>query len=302
VFDIFTEEIELTIKNGIASLYWYLGDLKKAWLRASVDPKLCDSLFSRRNPDGSKFTKRQLMDMLYEHLRNSDFNRRLEISRNFVRFLVEHKSFVPQDDRHKIQVGEHCALKLKQIIQDQNRERERRDFSPVTAATDRSNQNSPSALRAIQESFTKAKDLPPQQRGYELEKIFGRLMLVNGVPVEEPFRIEGEQIDGAIKYEGHYYLIEAKWTEAKADPKEIGSFYFKVEGKLGGRGIFISMNGYTDGVIGALPRGKELRVILLDGVHFAHVVFGTYSFQQLLDHAISHASVKATIYCPHSIN
>jgi hypothetical protein len=126
--------------------------------------------------------------------------------------------------------------------------------------------------------------------------------LVNGVPVEEPFRIEGEQIDGAIKYEGHYYLIEAKWTEAKADPKEIGSFYFKVEGKLGGRGIFISMNGYTDGVIGALPRGKELRVILLDGVHFAHVVFGTYSFQQLLDHAISHASVKATIYCPHSIN
>jgi hypothetical protein len=74
------------------------------------------------------------MDTLYEQFHNSDFNRRLEISRNFVRFLVELKSFVPQDNRHKIQVGEHCALKLKQIIRDQNKERATRDFSPVTAA------------------------------------------------------------------------------------------------------------------------------------------------------------------------
>jgi hypothetical protein len=269
--------------------------------RAGVDPKLCASLFSRRNTDGSKSTKRQLMDMLYEQLRNSDFNRRLEISRNFVRFLVEHKSFVPQDDRHKIQVGEHCALKLKQIIQDQNRERERRDYSPTTIA----HQPDPNPffrLKSIQESFTKAKDLSPQQRGYELEKIFTRLMLASGIPVEEPFRIEGEQIDGAIKYDGHYYLIEAKWTEAKTDPKEIAGLYFKVEGKLEGRGIFISMNGYSEGVLGALPRGKELRVLLLDGVHFANVIFGTYSFQQLLDHAVGHACLKASIYCPHFIN
>jgi hypothetical protein len=62
-------------------------------------------------------------------------------------------------------------------------------------------------------------------------------MRVNKIPVEEPFRIEGEQIDGAIKYDGHFYLIEAKWTDAKADPKEIGSFSFKVGGKMDGRGI-----------------------------------------------------------------
>jgi hypothetical protein len=54
-----------------------------------------------------------------------------------------------------------------------------------------------------------------------LEKIFQRLMVVSSIPVEEPFRIEGEQIDGAIKYDGHYYLIEAKGTEAKTDPKEM---------------------------------------------------------------------------------
>jgi hypothetical protein len=128
MFDIFTEEIELTIKSGIANLYWYLGDLRKAWLRAGVDRRLCESLFRRRQADGSKFTKRQLMDMLYEELRNTDFNRRLEISRNFVRFVIEHQNFVPQDDGHKIQVAERCALKLKEIIENQNKEREQREI------------------------------------------------------------------------------------------------------------------------------------------------------------------------------
>jgi hypothetical protein len=96
MFDIFTEEIELTIKSGIANLYWFHGDLKKAWLRAGVDQSVCDSLVSKRQNDGSKFSKRQLMDMLYERLRKSDLNRRLEVSRNFVRFLIEHKALYPR--------------------------------------------------------------------------------------------------------------------------------------------------------------------------------------------------------------
>jgi restriction endonuclease len=300
MFDIFTEEIELTIKSGIANLYWYHGDLKKAWLRAGVASGLCDSLFNKRKEDGSKFSKRQLMDMLYEQLRTTHLDRRLEVSRNFVRFLVEHVNFVPQEDGHRIEVAERCALKLRQIIDEQNKERdrqiERRRQTPAQTRPDTVKE-----LTAIQGKFTRAKDLPAQQRGYELEKIFAGLMRVNEILVQEAFRIEGEQIDGAIKYEGHYYLIEAKWTEAKTDPKEIASFYYKVEGKLGGRGIFISINGYTDGVLASLPRGKELRVLLLDGIHLAKAIFGPYSFRELLDHSISYASVRASIYCPHLI-
>lgn len=36
MFDVFTEQIEVLIKDGIANLYWYKGDLQKAWLRAGV--------------------------------------------------------------------------------------------------------------------------------------------------------------------------------------------------------------------------------------------------------------------------
>jgi hypothetical protein len=84
------------------------------------------------------------------------------------------------------------------------------------------------------------------------------LMLISQIVVHEPFRIKGEQIDGGIKYDGHYYLIELKWTQGKADPKEIASFFYKVEGKFDAKGIMVSMNGYTDGVMESLPKGKKL--------------------------------------------
>jgi hypothetical protein len=87
MFDVFTEEIEVTIKEGITNLYWYKNDLKRVWLRAGVDPALWDALTAKPGYEGGEPTKRQLMGYLYEELRESDPNRRLEISRNFVRIL-----------------------------------------------------------------------------------------------------------------------------------------------------------------------------------------------------------------------
>ena len=64
----------------------------------------------------------------------------------------------------------------------------------------------------------------------------------------------------------------------------------------------ISMNGFTDGVIESLPRGKKLKVILLDGVHLTNVIFGLYSFRELLEHAISQASYNSNLYCAHDLS
>ncbi len=44
MFDVFTEEIEIIVKDGLANLYWYKGDLHKAWLRSGVDPNLCSNI------------------------------------------------------------------------------------------------------------------------------------------------------------------------------------------------------------------------------------------------------------------
>ena len=300
MFDVFTEEIEVLLKDGIANLYWFKRDLHKAWLRSGVPQRIADQISDAIDSVGGKLTKRKQMDQLYIELRGGDFNRRLEISRNFVRILIEHRNFTPQDPKHRIEKAEHSALKLKDLIREQEVQKEYKESIRRKAAKV-SKETYQSQLLSIREDFQRYTELKPQERGYSLERLFPELMKISSIPVQTPFKIIGEQIDGGIKYDGHYYLIELKWTEKKVGPKDIGSFYFKADGKFDQRGIMISMGGYTDGVIESLPRGKEIKILLLDGVHLSNVIFGMYTFQELLEHCISHASLKSELYCSHTI-
>lgn len=300
MIDVFNEEIEVLIKQGIANLYWFKGDLKKCLLRAGVNDTACENIYAKRNEEGQQLTKRQMMDELYTLLRVSDYNRRLEISRNFVRFLVEHQNFVPQKEGHRIDIAERSALKLREIIEQQRKQAESQDAIRARSqqTKERDYQN---GLLRVREQFLEAQKLVGQQRGYAFEKLFPELMKVCGIPVEGSFKIVGEQIDGAIKYDSHYYLIELKWEKKKAAHHEIASLYLKVEGKMEARGIFISMEGYSTKITESLPRGKNVKVLLLDGNHLSNVIFGNYTIQELLDHAINEASLKATIYCSHNL-
>jgi hypothetical protein len=295
MIDVFTEEIEVQIKKGIANLYWFLGDLEKAWLRAGVDSRLSTKLFSSRQQDGSKYSKRQLMDLLYLEIRNNEYNKRLEISRNFVRILVEHRNFVPSSENHRIDIAETCALKLKEIIEKQKQQAEYNQHIR-RRATEARKADYHSELLKVRDMFIEAEKKDGQERGYAFEKLFVELMKISGIPVEEPFRIVGEQIDGALKYDGHYYLIELKWTKSKSAHSELSSLYMKVEGKMDARGIFISMNGYSKEIIESLPKGKTIKTLLLDGMHFSNVIFGQYTFQELLEHSLNQASLKGNIY------
>jgi chromatin segregation and condensation protein Rec8/ScpA/Scc1 (kleisin family) len=85
--------------------------------------------------DGKTLSKRKQMDRLYEELRTADLNRRLEVSRNFGRTLVEHKNFVPQDPRHRIEIAERAALELRELISVQEKEREDNDRARRQAAS-----------------------------------------------------------------------------------------------------------------------------------------------------------------------
>jgi hypothetical protein len=300
VFDVFTDEIEVLIKEGISNLYWFKPYLRKCWLGASVPEKLTAALFAETDIEGKPLTKRRLMDRLYEQLRKADYNRRLEVSRNFVRLLVEQKAFTKQAPEHRVEVAERAALKLREELSKQREQQEYRE-SVRRRASQAQRDTYDSQRSKLNYRFIDAMKLEPQKRGLELEPVFAELVRISGIPVEESFRIEGEQIDGALKYDGHYYLIELKWRSDKADQAQIASLYLKVEGKMDARGIFISMNGFSSEVLQSLPRGKEVKVILLDGQHLTNVLCGHYSLQELLEHAVGHASLRSNIYCPHEI-
>jgi hypothetical protein len=301
MFDVFSGETEVLIKDGIANLYWYRGDLIKAWLRAGIPQFLCDEISELRDQENRPLTKRQQMDRLYEELRDKEYAVRLRISREFVRSLVDQQSFVPHDPKHRIEKAERAALKLKaeiaaqQAEQEQNQRNQRAAVATVVRSYDQE-------LQIVRELFEKSMSMEPRPRGYALEKVFTELMKISGIPAEEPFSNMGEQLDGAIKFEGRYYMLELKWVAGKLESKHIGAFYFKVDGKMDSRGIVIAMNGFTDGVLATLPKGKEIKVILLDGNHLANVLYGQYTFKMLLEHAIKCASLNGELYCSHRLS
>ena len=303
MFDVFTEQIEVLIKDGIANLYWYRGDLQKAWLRAEVPQAMGKEIYELKDDEGNPLSKRKQMDKLYEGLRDAEYSLRLRISREFVKTLIEHKNFVPQQQNHRIEIAERAALKLREVIavqktEQEQKERTKREAVATTAARKLSYDEELIVVRA---SFERALVMQPKPRGYALEKVFVELMRISGIQVEEPFSNKGEQLDGAIKYDSNYYLIELKWVANKLEPIHIGAFYYKVDGKMDARGIVIAMNGFTDGVHETLPKGKELKVMLLDGNHLANVIYGNYRFQELLDHAIKCASLNGKLYCSHQL-
>ncbi|MEH2242735.1 restriction endonuclease [Nostoc sp.] len=135
-----------------------------------------------------------------------------------------------------------------------------------------------------------------QQRGYELERILLELGRLSQLEVTEPFRIVGEQIDGAVKYDGEHYLIEAKWQDKSSSNEPVYQFVGKVEGKMYGRGIFVSVHGFSDNVVKTIVQGKALKTVFIDGEDLIHVLEERLSFRQLIDAKVKAAQTRGEIY------
>jgi hypothetical protein len=63
-----------------------------------------------------------------------------------------------------------------------------------------------------------------------------------------------------------------------------------------GRGLFISVNGYSRDAVKALIAGKSIKTILIDGGDLSVVFSGNISFFEMLDSKIRAAQTKGLIY------
>ncbi|AMK71030.1 MULTISPECIES: restriction endonuclease [Bacillus] len=135
-----------------------------------------------------------------------------------------------------------------------------------------------------------------QKRGYHFENLIMKIAQREEFDVTEPFKIKGEQIDGAIKYDGEHYLLEGKWNDAATASIDMYHFAHKVEGKMYGRGLFISVNGFSIDSVKSLVSGKSIKTILIDGTDLMYVTEGRITFCDLLDNKIKAAQTAGYIY------
>ena len=138
--------------------------------------------------------------------------------------------------------------------------------------------------------------IKPQSRGYELETLLNDMGKKEGLEVTSSFRCTGEQIDGGLKYEGENYLIEAKWHDRSASTEPLYAFAGKIHGKMYGRGLFVSVNGFSPDPVRALVTGKAIQTILVDGEDLTLIVEDQISLTKTLDAKIRAAQLTGEIY------
>ena len=155
-------------------------------------------------------------------------------------------------------------------------------------------------LQSIKKQFDELetkKGIEPTQRGYALESLVGRLCLAHHIGYDPPIRLPGQQIDGAIKFDGRVLVLECRWRKDKADFGDIQKLSGKARLRLiGTLGLFISMAGFSDdGVDAWLQSGHQRDCILLQGSELRKVIEGFVAWPDALRQAIDQASVRGQV-------
>lgn len=168
----------------------------------------------------------------------------------------------------------------------------------VAASKAKQSQSQANDLSALKQAFTKiyGTDLTPQARGKLFEKFLQELFRRQSVKMRDPFRIVGEEIDGTFKFEGENYIMEAKWQDSGASTDQLYKFAYKVDGKMQGRGLFISVNGFSNEALRALVHGKMIQTILMDGSDLSAVLEQRISLEAMLDYKIRAAQTRGEVY------
>lgn len=138
-----------------------------------------------------------------------------------------------------------------------------------------------------------------QQRGYALEGFLNDFMEYEDLSPRGSFKIVGEQIDGSFSWSSRTFLVEAKWVKDHVNGSSFGAFEWKIDGKtVNTRGLFISVNGYSQPAITALNGKGALRFVCIDGTHLMRATEFGWSLPKILGIVWRHADETGEAYLP----
>lgn len=290
----FPADIKNAMRDCILKLFWAKQDIISFFKNNS-----CTSHDLKAVEDYQSMSRNMIIDTTFDRLsRKSDQG--LGQFRAMLQSLVDWSHFDSYyfDKLKKLNRSdaERSIQHLKQLqeirdhkIQEQRKDRERKDAE---------SKNPKISLPELKEKFINLLqgNIIGSKRGYELEQLLLSLAKQSSLEVTDSFRVNGEQIDGAIKFDGEHYLVEAKWQDKAAANEAVYQFAAKIEGKMYGRGLFISIHGFTENVISSLVTGKAIKTVFIDGADLILVLEGFLDFSVMLDKKIKAAQTKGLIY------
>ncbi|MFJ3009213.1 restriction endonuclease [Pseudomonas fluorescens] len=290
----FPNDVKMAMRNCILQVLWAKNDIVSFF-----EGNSCTKSDIKAIGEAQALSRSAIVDAMFNHLSMKP-DEGLGQFRAMLCSLVNWSHFDPYyfDKLQKLNRAdaERAITHLKQLqeIRDSkiHQDRKDRELKEATARATGTN------LAQLKDRFIALLQGASQgaKRGYELEQILQAMCKLAALEATEPFRVNGEQIDGAVKYDGEHYLLEAKWQEKAASNEAVYQFAGKVEGKMYGRGIFVSIHGFSDDVIRSLATGKAIRTIFVDGGDLIIVLEGILGFAEMLDRKIKAAQTKGLIY------
>jgi len=119
------------------------------------------------------------------------------------------------------------------------------------------------------DQFNKIKDLKPQKKGFEFEKLFNKICEDQGILLSNSYKTADseQQIDGAVEINSQIFLVESKWEKKETlAASKLFSFLGKINSKIEGTiGIFISYNELSENFISAVRNGLRQTCIVIHG-------------------------------------
>ncbi|NTY60118.1 restriction endonuclease [Mycolicibacterium sphagni] len=280
----------VALQNALATVYWYKRDLREFLRRATGESRLIADL------DWSDY-KRNIVRQFVSTLAENQ-HRYME---QLISLLISTSEIDPiqlkrLDDGVSKYAEANIALEeLRQYIEPYRsalRKAESIAHQRRLAQSEATQRQAVAQeISALREKFNNMHRLEPQRRGYELETLLTRLLLVYDIDARGSFRIEGEQIDGAFTFEGTDYLVEAKWQAKLTSLTELTAFADKVRRRLDNTlGLFVSISGFQESAVKRVGIGNRNVLLLADGYDLTVVFDHRIDFDELLRRKKQHAA------------
>jgi hypothetical protein len=123
-----------------------------------------------------------------------------------------------------------------------------------------------------------------QQRGNEFQALMNEVFDYYSEQSKGDFNRTGEQIDGLFYFDKHWYYVEVRWKDEKANAADISVLRDRAKSAYGGdtKALFISFNGFSADCLESLKGPHDERVILMDGYDLRCVLNCDIAFDVLL--------------------
>jgi hypothetical protein len=121
-------------------------------------------------------------------------------------------------------------------------------------------------------------------RGDRFQDLMNRIFDYYCTKSRGPFERFGEQIDGLYYFDNHWYFVEVRWRQDKANAADVSVLRDRARDAFGGdtKALFISFNGFSEDCLQGLAGKGDERVILVDGYDLRCVLDCQIAFDVLL--------------------